>query len=137
MPRAENAWQKTLRLDAVDERVHRQPVDQEIAKGGVKSAAPDRPVDAYARLLFEPGPVTVDRSIDVHVRCAPRENEAEQLRKIALRCAERRQLPVVRAQPQLAVGAAETDVPRVEVVMNQGSRRLLEERPPLGNRVNG
>ena len=54
----------------------------------------------------------------------------EQLGKIVLRKPDRRQLPVVRHEAQSKRIAAERQISRIEVVVNQGPSRRFHARPP-------
>ena len=73
----------------------------------------------------------LDPVVNRCVRRCIRQDEAEQLRQVPLRRAECRELPVVCAQRQRSGPIAKADVPRVEVVVDEGLRRFIEDRLPL------
>ena len=64
-----------------------------------------------------------------------REHEAEELRKIPLWRPEGRQLPVVRAEPELSLVAAERHIAWTEVIVDERPRQAIERLPPLGDRL--
>ena len=52
-PGAHDARKKGLRTEAMDHRVHRQPVDQEITKRSPESRLPFDWIDSCLRLFLE------------------------------------------------------------------------------------
>src|SRR5260221_8786615 len=128
-PGAEHARQEPLGPDAVDHRIDREAIDQDLGKGRAECRVPRRAIDWHAGARGEPAGVAVDEIDDPRALDGERRDEAEKLRQIAHRCADGRKLPVVRAQLPAAFDGAQADVAWVEVVVDQRLRPALDAAP--------
>src|SRR5712691_975525 len=117
-PCPHHTWQELLRADAVHHGVKGELVDQEIGKRTPKTAMPEICGNRSIGCRFERTTMMLDetvRFLRAHVR---RKHEAEKLGEVALRRAQRRQLPVVGAEAEPVSFLAECYVARTEIVMD-------------------
>src|SRR3954447_24139468 len=130
LPCADGARQERLRLDAVDERVDGQPIDQQLAERCGERGAPGAGVHIRARPLAEPDPVAVDPSLHARARRAGWAHEAEELGEVARRRANGGVLLVERAHLPARSVSPEAHVARIAVVVDQCDRHPLGHRTP-------
>ena len=133
---AHDARQERLTAHAVHERIHRQAVDEQLVQRGAKPALPlpavDRRRPPHVREPHDD--VRSSDRIAASVRRI-RQHEAEQLRQIALRRAERRELPVVRAQRQPPSASRRQMFRGLKSLWIRACGPSSSTRPPLVHRV--
>ena len=77
--------------------VHRQPIEHEIVEAGAESVQPVAVVDAAAGLVLQRHAMQVDPVLRFRAGGVRQQDERQELGEVALRGAERGQLPVIRA----------------------------------------
>jgi hypothetical protein len=116
----------------MDERVHRQAGDQELPRRQREAGAPLGRVERQPARRSERAPVALDQRADrLRIAGPLAGDEAEEFGEIPLRQAERRELPVEGAEPQPFARRAQRDVPRIEVVVDEGMGQREQPRPPV------
>src|SRR6476659_7942178 len=117
----------------VRDEVQGEPADHQLADRKLETEEPLAGIERDPRSGLEPGPMKLGPAQDLLPAAARAQREREELGQVTLGGVHRRQLPVVRAEPEPFRRATEGQIARVEVVVNHRARRGLELAPPVAD----